>query len=844
MNRAHGPAWGGRLLAALLCLCAAAGAEAQTPFPMASSNYSEGFPDIASWTNGFASGAGANRWGAVAVNATGTIPNGVRITTATSTFVSGTSGGVQRGTSQTPSTTSLVLLSTGATDNTSADAVDLFLDFTGVNAGTLGFDWASVNNSTGDRKASLRVYTSTDGTTFTELTGAAVLNFTNNSPTSGSVTNVALPASFNNSATARIRFYKHNGSGGTTGSRPKISIDNVAVTATLPTSPAVNGTIASSEYGTHTDGQNQQTSGSQIWYMTWDNTYLYVGITGANTAEGAVLYLDKEYSLPSNGGTDIAGNLLGYTYDGTRCNPLQFRADLVVYFKDGYREYRTADGAGGWSAATSGFGLYGSSGGSVREIAIPWSAAGGRPPVFAWFGYVTSAGGFVYGQVPTENPGGTIGTGARYDRYYAVSATTPGFETKPFSRNSYCFNSAGDVSGFGALSVYDFTMNSGGRLLTRGSGAWNISGSMNISGGTVSFGATSDPASVTKGLIILSGGTLTLSSSAGGDLSVGANWLQFGAFNASSRKVTLNGTAAQDMWGTPVFDTLDLNNAAGLTLNDNIRVNQKLRFTAGKIATGADTLIVGPGGAFEGAGAGKYVQGNLRMEVPTGTTVARNFEMGDAASYAPVNVSFASVSAPGSVTGRTAPGEHPQIGSSGLDPSRNVNRTWTLANQGVGFTTYDATFGFVPGDVDVAANTANFAVKRYNGASWNGTTTGNRTSTSTQATGVTAFSDFAVGEELTYTIETIVSGNGTIAPPGPVSVTHGGSQGFTITADPGNHIDSVVAGGVNQGPVGTYTFTNVTANDTIRAYFSPNVYTIQTIVSGSGAIAPPGPVSV
>ncbi|MGA9115407.1 MAG: T9SS type A sorting domain-containing protein, partial [Bacteroidota bacterium] len=95
-----------------------------------------------------------------------------------------------------------------------------------------------------------------------------------------------------------------------------------------------------------------------------------------------------------------------------------------------------------------------------------------------------------------------------------------------------------------------------------------------------------------------------------------------------------------------------------------------------------------------------------------------------------------------------------------------------------------------------------------------------------------------------YTIQTIVSGSGTIAPPGPVSVTHGGSQGFTITADLGNHIDSVVAGGVNQGAVGTYTFTNVTANDTIRAYFSPNVYTIQTIVSGSGTIAPPGPVSV
>jgi hypothetical protein len=107
----------------------------------------------------------------------------------------------------------------------------LFLDFTGYYAGTLSFDWASVNNSTGDRKGSLRVYTSTDGTTFTELSGAAVLNFTNNSLTSGSVTSVALPSGFDNIATARIRFYECNGSGGATGSRPKISIDNVSVSS-------------------------------------------------------------------------------------------------------------------------------------------------------------------------------------------------------------------------------------------------------------------------------------------------------------------------------------------------------------------------------------------------------------------------------------------------------------------------------------------------------------------------------------------------------------------------------------------------------------------------------------
>jgi hypothetical protein len=201
----------------------------QGPWPMVSGNYSEAFGDIANWANNFASGIGASRWASVAVGGSGTIPNGSKTTTSTATFVTGTTGGVQKGVSPNPTGT-ICLLATGTTDNSSADAIDLLLDFTGVNAGTLGFTWQTVFNSTGDRKGSLRVYTSTNGSTFTELTGAAVLNFTNNVAGSGTISSVALPASFSNCATARIRFYYANGTGGTTGSRPKVAIDNVSVT--------------------------------------------------------------------------------------------------------------------------------------------------------------------------------------------------------------------------------------------------------------------------------------------------------------------------------------------------------------------------------------------------------------------------------------------------------------------------------------------------------------------------------------------------------------------------------------------------------------------------------------
>ncbi len=235
-----------RFVQALTLLLCACNAFAQTPVPMASQpslTYTENFADIANWTNGFAAGTGANRFGSVAVNATGAIPSGTRITTPTTSFVIGGTGGVQRGTDQSAPTNSIVLLSTGTSDNTTSTAFDLYLNFTGVDAGTLSFDWATVFNTTGNRNGSLKIYSSTDGITFTDLTPASVTNFTNNVAALGSITNVVLPIAFNNSATARLRFYYHNGTNAVaaSGSRPKISIDNISVTA-VPNTPCATPT--------------------------------------------------------------------------------------------------------------------------------------------------------------------------------------------------------------------------------------------------------------------------------------------------------------------------------------------------------------------------------------------------------------------------------------------------------------------------------------------------------------------------------------------------------------------------------------------------------------------------
>ena len=123
--------------------------------------------------------------------------------------------------------------------------------------------------------------------------------------------------------------------------------------------PAVDGIIEPGEYGNTQNGTNQiGTNTSQTWYMTWDATNLYVGITNANLSEAAVIYIDANPVNPPNGGTNANGNLTGFNYDGEEIATLPFRAQFVTYFKDGYNEYRNSDGNGNWTNPVSNYGTY------------------------------------------------------------------------------------------------------------------------------------------------------------------------------------------------------------------------------------------------------------------------------------------------------------------------------------------------------------------------------------------------------------------------------------------------------------------------------------------------------
>ncbi len=217
-------------------------------------------------------------------------------------------------------------------------------------------------------------------------------------------------------------------------------------------------------------------------------------------------------------------------------------------------------------------------------------------------------------------------------------------------------------------------------------------------------------------------------------------------------------------------NNITINNSMGVALDTSVTVNGALTLNGGNIITGVNTLAIGETGSVVRTSG--YIVGNLKKNVATGLTTSRTFEIGDATNYTPVTVDFSNVTTQGNLTSSTTiPGAPPEV-ASGIDQTKYLNRVWAITNSGVGFDNCNATFTFVnPGDLQGGADPGNFIIAKKDAGFWSKPTVGTKGSTSIQATGMTSFSDFAVGEVAvpTYTL-TVVAVNGTVAknpPTGP-----------------------------------------------------------------------------
>ncbi len=330
----------------------------------------------------------------------------------------------------------------------------------------------------------------------------------------------------------------------------------------------------------------------------------------------------------------------------------------------------------------------------------------------------------------------------------------------------------GDVTVIGVLSIAGLTtldVSGSNYGLTVG-GNWLNDGTFNAQSGTVTFNATGgiygslDPTfnylninggtrtlfrDVTvNGDLAISGASATLDVSASDyALTVKGNWINVGTFNPRNGTVTLNGSSPQNMTGVlTTFYNLTLDNSNGLTIANDEAINHVLTLTNGNITTGVHAVIITASASVSRTSG--HVVGNLQMYVGTGAALV-TFEVGTASGYDPVSVQFGDVTGVNYLTASATAGDHSQIGSSTIDPTKSVNVNWSFTDFGITFDNYSATFNFNnPGDIDGIADPSKFIVGKWDGATWTYPTVGTKTSTSTEITGEAAFSDFAVGEKL------------------------------------------------------------------------------------------------
>ena len=290
-------------------------------------------------------------------------------------------------------------------------------------------------------------------------------------------------------------------------------------------------------------------------------------------------------------------------------------------------------------------------------------------------------------------------------------------------------------------------------------------------------------------------------------------------------------------------DFLTISNTGGITLNNDVTVSQTLALGANKITTGANKVIAN-GSVTRSTG---YVLGNLRKPVATGAT-APTFEIGDASTYAPVSIAFGNVTAAGTLTASTTQlGGAPAAGGlptgTALSQTKYVKRKWTVTNDAssVAFNNYSATLGFAAADVQGGANTNNLVVSKLDGSTWTQPAVGTRTPTTTQATGMTSFSDFNVGEPQTFTLTYTAGANGTISGTTPQTVTIGQSgSAVTAVANTGYHFVNWSDGST----ANTRTDASVSANVSVTASFAINTYTLTYTAGANGTISGTTPQTV
>ncbi len=268
------------------------------------------------------------------------------------------------------------------------------------------------------------------------------------------------------------------------------------------------------------------------------------------------------------------------------------------------------------------------------------------------------------------------------------------------------------------------TLYTGGYAVT-GAGKFILPG-----GGTLGIGST-------EGITTLGTDAGSIRTTGGREYSSQGNYI----YNGSTSQVTGSGLPS-------TVNDLTIDNNQSVTLTNQCTVNNRLSLDNGILHTGSNRATISAGGSCLRTNG--WVNGNLAKVIGIGPQ-AKTFEVGTANGYSPVEVSFANVTASGTLTAKAVQNVHPNV----FLPANCLKRYWSLTNSGITFDQYSATFHYLADDFNLnfveASDEADMVVGKY--GPWSlptisaRNTGGPNDGGSIQVSGLTGFSDFTLAKD-------------------------------------------------------------------------------------------------
>ncbi|RYY58508.1 MAG: hypothetical protein EOO05_16190, partial [Chitinophagaceae bacterium] len=213
--------------------------------------------------------------------------------------------------------------------------------------------------------------------------------------------------------------------------------------------------------------------------------------------------------------------------------------------------------------------------------------------------------------------------------------------------------------------------------------------------------------------------------------------------NGQLNGVILSGSATQYINGNNdgIIASLQVQNAENVVLGANLQISYALFLISGNIITGANKLSLWAGANAQ-TGGNYFVNGNLEMAFAPGNNIV-DFLVGDASGSHPIQFQVNNITSPGSLQVSTVAGDHPNIASSALNPSRSVNRGWRIVSTDLVYGSASATFSYNAADFDPGVNNNALLVGVYSPSTgWRYPAVSSRTATSLTVAEINLYNPF------------------------------------------------------------------------------------------------------